>query len=130
MEFVQINPEFEPMYILPGRVESTLHFQPLPIGAKLHLARWSKQIGNTILVHSGGIQKSNTSIDITVKNPGLNYFGSYRLNTETTFWTIGDSKFVIDESKTELDALLMLKKHFKKTEWENLIDDRIKELQK
>jgi hypothetical protein len=130
LEFMQINPELDPVYVYPGYVDGTLHFNPLPVGAKLHLFYWKNQIGRIIYMHKVGIQKTPSTIDLSVEKPGLNFFGAYKLNTEQTFWTIGGSKFVKDDSKTELDALKILKKHLKKTGWEILINERIEELQK
>ena len=140
IEFVQINPDIEPMFITPGndnKDKSMNYTQPVPVGSVFKIASWDDKIGRINYGHSAGegpggggftnlygriYPPFDQSIIITASKPGLCYYGSYLLDKER-------KNFTIDNKKTELVALKLLVKKYKNTSWENMITERIKELE-
>jgi len=143
IEFVQINPDMAPMFIRPGndkKDRSMNYTQPVPVGAVFKIASWDDKIGMIDYGPSAALGDGTAggafspiysriyppfdlSINISVSKPGLHYYGSYILDKDREIFTI-------DKKKTELDALKILVKKYKNTSWENMIIERIKELEK
>ncbi len=141
-EFVQINPDIAPMFIAPGnsKNDQTMNYtQPVPVGSVFKITSWDDKIGmikygNEGFLGLGGIGGYDTlygriypafdqSIIISASKPGLYYYGSYLLDKDR-------KNFVIDKNKTELGALKLLIEKYKNTPWENIIMNRIKEIEK
>ena len=143
IEFVQINPDIAPMFITPGNHKndwSMNYTHPVPVGAVFKIASWDDKIGMIDYGHDDDIGGGKAggaftalysriyppfdqSLIITVSKSGLCYYGSYLLDKDR-------ENFTIDKKKTELDALKLLAKKYKNTSWENMIMERIKELEK
>ena len=143
IEFVQINPNMPPMFITPGndkKDRAMIYTSPVPVGSVFKIASWDDKIGRIDYGISkdenllGGLAgfsdlygriypSFSQSIIINASNPGLCYYGSYILDKDR-------ENFTVDTKKTELDALKLLLKNYKKTPWENIITERIKELKK
>jgi hypothetical protein len=122
IEFAQINPEGEAMFVSPGRNNSFFFLQPVPLGSTMHLVYYTYKSGRTVYYSREGLQKGN---DLTVHaaEPGLYYAGSYVLTSVEEnygFHRIGEH--------TELLGLQELLKKMKKTEWEPVIQARMEEL--
>ncbi len=131
IELAQINPDGEPMFIYPGRQKSFFFTQPVPVGSAIHLVYYSYQEGRTIYYSREGLQKG---YDITAEviEPGLHYAGSYVLTSQEKdggmFETPSDYGFHAVGEEKEAEALELLLKKLKKSEWEGIIEARLKEL--
>lgn len=137
MEYIQLNPDCEPMIVTPGRSGSFFFTQPLPLGSNFKLFFFSSTQGRTTTFYNLGLQGKGGA-DFVLAKPGLLYLGSLRYcdkpfiegNTNPfrepdydtlNFYPVGDEK--------EIDVLKALLPFFKGTEWAPLIDARIKELE-
>lgn len=133
VEFAQINPEGEAMFISPGRSGSFFFIQPVPIDSSLHLIFHRYKEGRTTYYTYEGLQKG---YDITINaiKPGLYYAGSYLLQSvgeDSGSWIsfiMSPDGFLPNGDHTELEGLKDLLKKMKNTEWEELITARIEEL--
>ena len=125
IEFAQINPDGEAMFVSPGRDNSFFFLQPVPLDSTMHLVYYTYQAGRTVYYSREGLQKGN-DVTIHAEEPGLHYAGSYVLtsvegqNADYGFHQIGEH--------TELIGLQELLKKMKNTEWEQLIQARMEEL--
>ncbi len=120
--FLQINPKMEAKSMVMAFEDMVFYTSSQPVGMHFHLVSRVTTSGNVTYYQYPGIQDAPGAIDVIIKKPGLNYFGSYTVDKS--------NNFVTDDTKTELDALKILKKKLAKTSWENTIDSRIKELEK
>jgi hypothetical protein len=131
IELAQIAPDGEPMFIYPGRQGSFFFTQPVPVGSAIHLLYYSYQEGRTIYYSRQGLQKG---YDITaeVSKPGLHYAGTFVLTSPKRDGGMfeGPSGFGFQPVKEdyEAEALQLLLKKLKKSEWEGIIEARLKEL--
>jgi hypothetical protein len=123
MEFAQINPDLEPMFLYPGIAGSyltVLYTFPVEPKSVFKLVKWQRRVLNGIVIHYSSF---SSSFYIETKKPGLYYYGSY-------IWDFENEEFINNPDKTELDALNAMAKNFKDTVWENVIAARIEELSK
>ncbi len=131
IELAQINPDGEPMFIYPGRQNSFFFTQPVPVGSAIHLVYYSYKSGRTIHYSRVGLQEG---YDITAKTtePGLHYAGSYVLTSveksKSMFEAPSDYGFHPVGEGDEAEALKLLLKKLKKSEWKGIIEARLKEL--
>ncbi len=130
IEFAQINPEGEAMFVSPGRENSFFFLQPVPLDSTMHLVYYTYQSGRTVYYSREGLTKGN---DLTVHadEPGLLYAGSYLLTSvEEEGVEKGDANYGFHRigEHTELFGLQELMKKMKKTEWEPVIQARMEEL--
>ncbi len=122
---IQVDPNEKHYKVRAAKLANDLRvFAPLPPGSDMQvvLTSWSTSTGNTSTTHYQTYPLCSTP-DITMrfktKKTGLQYIGEYQVK---------DGNYVYIGSKEELASLKNLKKYVKKTEWEKLVDKRIKEL--
>lgn len=135
--FAQINPEKSAFFCIPFYMT---HFgknspgvfciPPVEQGSELRLIQstYVYSVGNgfgggTVFTYVYntllGIQESY--LQFKAEKPGLQYVGSYMRQNDG---------YVPEETGTELNALLEMQAFFKGTEWQAVIEQRIKELKK
>jgi len=131
IEFAQINPEGEAMFVSPGRSNSFFFLQPMPVGSTMHLVYYSYQSWRTVHYSYEGLQKG-ADVTVNIEEPGLYYAGSYVLTSvednETAEKSAGVYGFHNIGSHTELEGLQELLKKMKGTEWEPVVRTRLEEL--
>ncbi len=133
IEFSQINPENEAMWIFPGTAGTMFYCTPVTPGSVLHMTLWGYSSGNTYYYARLGIGKSDDSLTFTAKKPGLQYVGAHNhKGTKMGEGLLSGYTYAFEEedSPDELDALAKLKPLLKGTAWEAVIDARIQELSK
>ena len=139
IEFLQINPAMRAMRMIPMIADkdgkNPVHYtSPQPVGIHFYSTQITRGYTETIQTapnvtstqtyshtYTIGLQESPNSINMHIRRPGLNYFGSYKATT---------GGFVVDDSKNELDALRILRRELRGTSWESVIDARIRELER
>ncbi len=135
LEFVQINPDVEPMFVVFGQAGNDygMNFSP-PVspGSSFKVVSWTVETGIEyyksndnyygIPVYGKVYPEFDQSLIITTSKPGLYYYGSYILHND-------GKKFSIDNRKTELDALKLLAGRFKDPPWNQVIAERISQLE-
>lgn len=135
LEFAQIDPEGEAMFIAPGRSRSFFFLQPVPVDSTLHLIYHQYTSGRTTFYAYEGLQKGD-DITINATEPGLHYAGSYLYqyiggdsDKLISFNPSGHYGFKPNGNHTELEGLKELLKKMKNTRWEELIIARMEEIE-
>jgi hypothetical protein len=137
VEFVQINPDKEPLFVLPGKMftDGTMFYtHPVKPGMILKMIQW-KRYDDVNVHYSYGRQMVDKiytvipqvfgeEVTVEIKKPGLYYFGNYAMDYEKNIFVKNDNP-----EKTELNILKKIIDDFKNTAWENVINERIKELE-
>jgi hypothetical protein len=140
LQMLQLNPSKPPMVITPARYESTFYTYPLPLGSSIRIFYFYEATNTMRSENFLGLQ-GRSPADRRLEKPGLCYLGSLvytdRGYAEKKFGIRDDEKYIYKEydffpigDATELEALKAILPKYKKTEWEPLILDRIKELKK
>ncbi len=128
-DFIQTNTKYEAIDIGTGKAsffDVIYILPPMPTGRNFDLYKLqtnSSVNNNTIIYYNSSFElgeNSNSSMHIKTKKPGLQYLGEYKATTRAIIPT---------GSENEIKALQVLKDYLVDTEWEALIDKRMKELQ-
>ncbi len=122
---LQIDPSGKHYTLRAAKASNGLRvFAPISPDSDMQIVQtsWETYVGNTTTIHYQNYPLCSTS-DITMrfktKKTGLQYLGEYKIQ---------DGNYVYVDSKEELESLINLKEYVEKTEWEKLVDKRIKEL--
>lgn len=128
IEFIQIDPAYEPARITPGASKTMMWFTPVKVGTTHHLINWVMMYGATVIYYPGLMQSKQT-ITLKSEKPGLHYFGAYCIERDpSSDDAYADRRLERTEEYSELEALLLLKPRVANTSWEPLVNARIKEL--
>ncbi len=122
---VQVDPSGEHYILEAAKASNGLRvFAPIQAKSDMQIVQttWVTSGANETVTHYQNFPLCSTP-DITMrfktKKAGLQYLGEYKIQ---------DGNYVYMDSKEELESLINLKKYVEKTEWEKLVDKRIKEL--
>lgn len=131
IEFAQINPDGEAMFVSPGRDGSFFFLQPVPLDSTMHLVYYTYQSGRTVYYSREGLQKGY-DLTVHVEESGLHYAGSYVLTSvedpEGSENGAENYGFHPIGTHNELYGLRELLKKMKNSKWESVVQARMEEL--
>ena len=129
--FAQVNPEKEAFFAVPLYFKPNVFcFQPVESGVLLRLLKsyyttliilFGRPVTVTYHLDSFFGAPDASSLQYTAAKPGLYYAGSY---------TRSKDRYTREDTRNELEALKIIRPYFKRTAWQPVIEERIKELEK
>ena len=129
--FAQVNPEKEAFFAMPLYFKPNIFcFQPVESGVLLRLLKsyyttliilFGRPVTVTYHLDSFFGAPDASSLQYTAAKPGLYYAGSY---------TRSKDRYTREDTRNELEALKIIQPYFKRTAWQPVIEERIKELEK
>lgn len=126
--YVQMDTSKEAIYTTPLAMGyGPFCFPPLAQGLSFQLVQLHQKAAFGVGIYSPGLGKKG-NITFTTQKAGLQFIGAYNFNVKGGIGIITPYPRS-EQSAYELKTLTKMKKQFKNTDWEALIDKRIEEIQ-